>query len=252
VVVAIVATLVSILMPSLSGARASARTSACVLSIRQLTVSLDSYANDFKGRYAPGAPDFLANRTRWFGSRATGTGVFNAEGGSLSAYLGDGSNTARICPEFSRTIASLASRNKGFERGCGGYGYNNAYLGTTRDARGLVVTDRAGASLIIAPAQTIAFADAALAESELIEYAFIEPRVRPDDATQRPDPSTHFRHGKGPSSLANLAMADGHVRSASRTFTWSSGIYSSSPADLMIGWAGDADDNRLYSGSGLP
>lgn len=51
VVIAIIALLIGILLPALGKARESARTVKCQSNLRQLTISLTQYANDFKGLY---------------------------------------------------------------------------------------------------------------------------------------------------------------------------------------------------------
>jgi type II secretory pathway pseudopilin PulG len=264
--VAVVATLSGVLLPSLSGARQAGRAAACLSNVRQLGVAVQVHGADRRDRAPAGAPDFVANRTRWFGSRAGGTGVFEPAGGTLSAYLGETAAAtvpARACPEFSGALRELAERGAGFERGCGGYGYNNAFVGVTRgrgaNGRWRLVTDRQGATLagFANPAGTVAFADAAFATGEgagaagVVEYAFVEPRfwpeVVPSEAT-RADPSMHFRHGgrAGGSARASLVYLDGHGDARGRTFTWSSGLYGDPGFDAMTGWTGSGDDNTLF------
>lgn len=273
--IATVATLVGILLPSLAGARGAARSAACATGARQLTLAVQTYAVDFREHAPPGAADFIKNLSRWHGTRARVSEPFAAGSGSLSAYLnqergGDASGGGRACPTFRPTLALLAAQGPsgGFERGCGGYGYNNAYLGVVRrraaDGSSGIATDRAGSRLsaFAQPAATIAFSDAAFASpnglGDVIEYSFAEPRFWPDNPGSgfRADPSMHFRHGAGGSSRgaahANMAMLDGHVAAARRTFTWSSDLYGSdampaaNPTDRRLGWPGEHDDNELF------
>lgn len=274
VVLAIIAILVGILLPSLTGAREAARTQLCASNLRQLQLALDTYASDFADRYAPGAPDALANLTRWHGSRTRASDAFTPSGGTLSDYLGlDSSRAVRACPTFAPVARALQQANLGFERSAGGYGYNNAFIGVERASSGQdpasgrtvfrLITDRSGArrATFTTPVSTMSFADSAFAGAAalsiadgLIEYSFLEPRFWPDGPANRADPSIHFRHaastkaqkGIARPGAANTAWLDGHVSSQKLTFSWSSGFFSVPAADLGIGWFGDSDDNRLF------
>jgi len=274
VVIAIVALLLGILLPSLASARESSRAAVCSSQARQLVITSLLYSGDHKSHLAPGAANFLANRTRWFGSRSGATGAFASTGGSLSGYLD--SEAVRQCPTFSWRLEQLARSNQGFERAGGGYGYNNAYAGVLRD--GLAVrTDRSGerGDRFALPSATLLFADAAFASgsggtgssAEVIEYSFAEPRFLPGfepaagpaggvsggraGEPARFDPSIAFRHGsarRGSTGTALVAWLDGHASGESRTFTWASGLYGGDPARAGLGWFGRDDDNRLFCG----
>jgi len=276
VVIAVLAVLVSLLLPALAGARGSGRAGVCASNLRQIQIASDAYANDHADRYAPGSPDALANLVRWHGARGSVTQAFSAEGGTLSDYLGSGDGAAgssaiRACPEFAATAARLAAAGIGFERSAGGYGYNNAFCGDERRAAGIepasgrevwaMATDLGGSARakFERPSGTVGFADAALADGNaaagVIEYSFVEPRFWPDLPGQRADPSVHFRHGStarqkaaagGSQALANFAWLDGHVSPERMGKTWSSGVYPASAGDYGIGWPGTADDNSMF------
>ncbi|MCB9847599.1 MAG: hypothetical protein H6814_04220 [Phycisphaeraceae bacterium] len=249
--IAVLALLIGIMIPTLGSARATGRRVVCASNIRQVQIANMVYAGDSADRFVPGAADIVvSNLHRWHGTRASAGVPFSPEEGDLTPYL-DGEGTSRqvrACPSFEHAIEDLQSRGKGFERGCGGYGYNNAFVGTERElnrsGNWVIVDDTRGAatSFFALPASTIAFADAAFVTDELIEYSFVEPRKWPHRPRNRPDPSTHFRH----EGRANVAWLDGHVTPESRTFTSKSGIYSGDPASFDIGWFGEDDDNRLY------
>jgi prepilin-type N-terminal cleavage/methylation domain-containing protein/prepilin-type processing-associated H-X9-DG protein len=267
VVIAIIALLISVLLPSLQSARASARAAACASGLRQLGSMVQLYAGDHKGAAPAGAPDFLANRVRWFGSRTGPSASFATSGGTLSAYL-EASGNLRECAAFSARLTELAARGEGFERGCGGYGYNNSYVGVKRGQDGRLVTDRVGERLerFVRPAGAMLFGDAAFAAgttgtASVIEYSFLEPRWTPESPAAlpgptagsggggfgvgtRPDPSVHFRHA----GRAGIVWLDGHVTSESRTLTDSSGLYPGDPMESGVGWFGAHDDNRLFCG----
>ncbi len=273
VCIAILAVLVALLLPSLGSARESARAGVCSSNVRQLLLAIESYASDHRDRLPPGAPDMLANRTRWHGARASASAAFEPQGGTLSPYLDASesdvaSRSVRSCPTFAPVAERLRRASAGFERSAGGYGYNNAYLGVDRAPAGVhpasgrpihrLITDRLGAqrSRFATPAETLAFADSAFAAGTpdtmgLIEYSFLEPRYWPDNPSQRADPSIHFRHA-APARIqsaiarpgsATAGFLDGHVAPIRMTFTWSSGFFPTNPSELGIGWSGETDDN---------
>ncbi|MEM8757029.1 MAG: prepilin-type N-terminal cleavage/methylation domain-containing protein [Planctomycetota bacterium] len=255
--VAIIALLIGLLLPSLGAARSTARSVVCASNTRQLAAANQLYAGEHDDRLAPGAADFLSNLRRWHGSRASTGEAFDPEGGALTPYVesAHASRAIRACPSFGTWAGDSDIAAAGaFEAAAGGYGYNNAYLGQTRDRDGALVSDATGAAVHSAarPGETTMFTDAAFVSersaSGLIEYSFAEPRFQVGSsvgstAGWRLDPSVHFRHGEG---LANAAWLDGHVSSHRRSATHSSGLYRVDAGELGLGWFGDADSNELF------
>ena len=259
VVIAIIALLIGILLPALGSARQAGRRVVCSSNIRQLQLGNSMYADDHKERFAPGASDFRGNLHRWHGTRENPSAIFTPMDAPLLPYIGDAagvSETIRQCPSFKHTAQILAelspTQTGSFEQSAGGYGYNNAFVGTLRRRAGEnwdVADDRAGSPrhLFNRPSSTLAFGDAAFASrrapERLIEYSFIEPRFLPAyGRTARADPSIHFLHqGK-----ANLVYLDGHVEAGEMTFSWSSGLYGVEPESVGLGWTGKRDSNELF------
>lgn len=244
---AVLAVLAGLLAPSLAGAREASRSAACAANARSLVTAMIAFAGDHDGRAVAGAPDIgSTNLLRWHGVRDNVGETFDPARGPMASYLAQG-GTMRACPSFARALDALAERGAGFESGCGGYAYNNAFLGTDRRRQGgvWVVRDaRRGASIerFRSPARTAAFADGAFAANDgLIEYSFLEPRFWPEWPGARPDPSAHFRHG----GRVVVVWLDGHTTGEQRTFTAWSGLYAEDPAPLDLGWFGDEDDNSL-------
>lgn len=64
VVVSIIALLISILLPALSAARATSRTTLCGANLRQLGVGASMYADTSRGALLPGRPGRFADATR--------------------------------------------------------------------------------------------------------------------------------------------------------------------------------------------
>lgn len=245
VVIGVLALLLSILLPSLSAARQQAKAVVCQSNIRQIAGANGYYANDNDETYCPGAAGFLLNLHRWHGTRDHPTEVFDSSSGPLVGYLGhDGA--IRQCPTF--PADEMATRSGGFERGNGGYGYNNAFLGVqlTPYPSGSygVRDDRTGVkvSRVRRPTDTIMFTDSGFVNGGLIEYSFAEPRFILQYPSVRAVPSIHFRH----LDRANVAWCDGHVDAHRRTLTHKSDFYRGDPDRLGVGWFGDSDDNRLF------
>ncbi|UCE59525.1 MAG: hypothetical protein JSU63_19040 [Phycisphaerales bacterium] len=245
VTIAIIALLAAMLLPSISAAREQAKAMTCRSNIAQITIANTYYSDENEGMYCPGASVFIENLHRWHGTRESPNEPFNPIEGPLVTYLGpDGA--IRQCPTFAAN--EIGAEGDGFERGNGGYGYNNAFIGVqlARGRKGgwVVNNDQAGAwkSRVKRPAETVMFTDSAFAGSRLIEYSFAEPRFHPAYSEYRMDPSIHFRHG----GLANVGWCDGHADSHHRTFTWASGFYKRNPDRLHIGWFGKTDDNSLF------
>jgi len=262
VVIAIIALLVGLLLPTLGRALATGQQLVCSSNARQLQLANASFALDHNEKYVPGAMDFIGNLSRWHGSRDNASEAFTPEGAPLHDYLGENAGTSksiRSCPTFERVIAVNKTGNQrtsAFERSAGGYGYNNAFVGTVRARVGTrsenkwaVVSDKTGSPeyLFTRPSETVAFSDSAFTGGQsvggLIEYSFVEPRFLPAfGLTARADPSMHFRHR----GAANIAHLDGHVSGESQTFTWASGFYAESPESAQLGWHGADDSNAGY------
>ncbi|MCP4247434.1 MAG: hypothetical protein GY778_10340 [bacterium] len=244
VVIATIGLLAAVLLPSLSGARDQARSAVCGSNLRQIVLAGEMYAADNRGHYFPGARDILQNLHRWHGTRDQVGAPFDPRRGPLTGYLGE-DGRIQDCPSFDVDLPEDDPRR--FERGCGGYGYNNAFIGRQLRDVGfgfrVVEDDDTGVRTerVRSPATTVLLADTGFVNGLVIEYSFVEPRFMPETGT-RPDPSIHFRHR----GLANVAWCDGHVDSRRRTWTWSSGLYAGDPGRLGTGWFGQRDDNYVF------
>ncbi len=245
VVVAIIGLLMAVLLPNLRAAREQSRAAVCGSNLRQIALANDLYANENRYCYCPGAADFMAtNLHRWHGTRDRPSRPFDGRRGPLVAYLGP-EGDIRACPSMESNLPEDDPRR--FEKNCGGYGYNLAFVGRQLEKHSSgfyrVKTDRAGAPAdsIEHPAQTIMFTDSAFLDGDLIEYSFAEPRFFPTFGN-RADPTIHFRHNE----WANVIWCDGHVDRRTMTFSWTSGLYRGDPEHFNIGWFGKQDNNDLF------
>lgn len=151
VVVAIIALLISILLPSLSRAKDAARSVTCLSRCRELGTGMTLYHNEW-GNY-PSHQWRLADgsRLRWFNAMAVYVGGAPATG-SFSADLPQRA-VVQQCPS---TPSWTVGRNNS-------YGYNYKYLGSTRDNAADGNPYRPYEAFPVrelrAPGMTIAFAD---------------------------------------------------------------------------------------------
>jgi len=98
VVIGIIAILIGLLMPALSRARESAKTSACLSNLRQLGQAMQAYANDWHGFIVPaGYRDAAANTLEnWATILVNQKFVTVRRYNTLSAPVGD--NSVLLCP----------------------------------------------------------------------------------------------------------------------------------------------------------
>ena len=264
IVIGIIALLIAVLLPSLIRVRQQSQQTVCASNIRQLGLANILYSIDNHSHCVIAAADIAIDlgdgeggKYRWHGTRDAAGQPFDPTRGPLASYLGkDG--RVKTCPVFDATVGAATGNN--FEAGCGGYGYNETYIGGQYDVYGFA-TDLTGnyeASVMSTKiariqhsAQTVMFTDAGMAQpfgSTVIvtEYSFCEPPYIQENAgppsTDRSWPSIHFRHH----NQANVAWADGHVTAESLTFSNES--YGLTPAQVQkagVGWFGP-DSNALF------
>jgi len=255
VVVAIVGALAGMLMPTLVTARDLTERSVCQSNIRLLQLANQLYQEAYGGYYAPGAPYMFAtpgmddyskvNKVRWYGVRRGYQDPFSREGGPLSDFLT--SHLVKGCPSFD-------DFDEGFEAGCGGYGYNNNFVGQ------YVVRLRSGAykaahgqwhltgnrtDAFGQPSETVAFTDTAFGgPNGIIEYSFCESPKWPLHPRDPVVPSIHFRH----LGRTNVVWLDTHVSSeamGSSDEDFANPLIAGQAMSHRIGWFGPPT-NKLF------
>lgn len=207
VVIGIIALLLSILLPALSRARASAQATACASNLRQLATAAQMYANANRGAIVPGAIMRTATPmtfTLWWGEIVWGTGPFTHDNGFLSPYL-DGGNGAEerrltLCPSFNDTAPMwnlIASDPRNASMAFNHYGQNQK-LNQFGAAGGKLSKVRRASEIAW-------YADAA-------QMLMMEGCHAPEPWLNEPNnpyyPTAHARH---PNKTANVAWVDGHV-----------------------------------------
>lgn len=251
VVIAIIAVLAAILFPVLTSARAAARKTKCASQLKQLAAAALMYTDDNSSRFVPAAPDIYKDGgglIRWHGIRNTTTEDFDPKAGPLFKYMGRSSGLKK-CP-LASMLQPLPQDPNAFESGCGGYGYNQTYVGGTyyknRFPESALVASTT--SEITQPSKTVMFADAAMPlaypDPHLIEYSFAEPPFMVFDGrvtNYRNNPSVHFRQN----GTANVAWCDGHVTCEKMSHTANENIYGANNKNFDVGWFGP-NDNSLF------
>ncbi len=230
VVIATIAVLMSILLPALAKAREQGRLAVCCSNLRQIHLANSGYAIENNDYYVIAAKDIWgANLHRWHGIRDSVNRPFDPTRGPLADYLADGK--VNRCPAFSEFDyhEQAGQIEANFEAGCGGYGYNESYIGGRSDIYDMPDATYHSARLsgINSPSQKVMFTDAAFRQQingrhVYMEYSFahppfwhwylemkamLPPNFDPGPLNGRPNPTIHFRHGR----FSNVCWADGHI-----------------------------------------
>ena len=256
VVIAIIALLMGVLMPALVAARAQGKAVVCRSNLRQLALANIGYAMENDGYYVPASVGFLADSTgglhRWHGTRENSEELFDPLKGPLVGYLGDGA--VKECPERVRFVKGQ-DWDTNYEQGCGGYGYNQVYIGSRLWQLGWcdeAYEKTTQITEVRKPSETLMFADCAMANKNsngnayIHEYSFAEPAFwlnngKPATSWGYASPSIHFRHR----DKANVAWVDGRISSESRTEYNGRNGYGVKSADFAIGWFGPLDNSQF-------
>ncbi|MBN2448040.1 MAG: DUF1559 domain-containing protein [Phycisphaerae bacterium] len=143
VVVAIIALLVSILVPSLSSAREQARRTLCISNLRQLSHGWHMYADDnndtsLPGRYAK-ASGVMTNPDNWY---RVGNGLkyrprwVATMGMYVGIYAFDHPRTDDDRQDYDSKVYACPAAPKWIDERNYAYGYNHQFLGNARKTNG--------------------------------------------------------------------------------------------------------------------
>lgn len=276
VVVAIIALLISILLPSLSAARQQAKSTLCMSNLRQLSHGWHMYAdqnNDVSvpGRYAkePGGTSNPANwyhvgnglkyRPRWIATMGKHVGLFAFNHPSVTDDRQDYDGMVYRCP---------AAAQRTDERNHA-YGYNHQFLGNARKTNGQFHNFPVNRSLIASFAGTVMAGDcmgtaAGLPASERQSYSnngtdyaqhgnhawtldpprLTESSDRGSGDADSPRTAVDPRHR----GTANVVFCDGHGEAAAPQRIGYRVLPDGAYVDTEP--VADPPTNRLFSGTG--
>jgi len=219
VVVAVIAVLLSILLPALTRARDSGRRVVCMSNQRQLWLAWSMYADSNAGKPVPHAAPNARERVYWYGAEDLETGRLDHTRGTLSDYLdaAPGDRSAYECP----AQPEGSYREQG---GAGGftttYGYNAYALAPATSGYADLSRRRWPAvHEFVSPSQLFVFGDSLLAlhSEQPSNSALLDPPMLYQSRRGRwvlnYSPTTAFRHGQRDAGfgLAVIARGDGSV-----------------------------------------
>ncbi|MBC7287046.1 MAG: DUF1559 domain-containing protein [Armatimonadetes bacterium] len=220
VVIAIIAILAAILFPVFSRAREKARQASCLSNLKQLSLAILMYAQDYDETYPP-AYYWSAG---WVDEYAWDFHIIYS-GGSVSGYdlglIGPYTKNGQInaCPSARGLVSS-------FGRPYTGYAYNTSYIGWRHSTGGIDDLPPASLSNVQRPAETVLLADSAFWSTWPTSGAAGNNYLRaPSDPMYAwIGPNVHFRHN----GTANVAYCDGHAKATAQ-------IYNRSSSDQTLG-----------------
>ena len=241
IVIAIIATLVSMLLPSLSRAKQMAKSVMCLSNLRNFALAAHIYAESYDGTY----PIALYNTSTptntsyaWdFITTITTSGDHIVKSGLL--WQGDDAKKAQQCPSFDGAANFLSDPYTG-------YNYNTSYIG-----RGMWTSSMTPASVedVRHPSDTALFGDG---EYQAGANKFMRsPWGNPADGgyhgkksfdngfSGRYAGTQGYRHLE----RTNVAFCDGHAASRSQRFT---DTYAFMKPNIAEGTGFLSADNSMY------
>ena len=200
IVIAIIAILAAMLLPTLGRSKATAQRIKCVSNLHQLGLATQMYWDDNGGkcfRYTSTTNYGQQFWFGWIGPGAEGERPFDPQSGALWPYLeGRG---VELCPSLNYALGQFKLKARGASYG---YGYN-LHLSTTPSKPPVPVAKISHTSdtvLLADSAQVNTFQSPASPENPMLEEFYYV-------STNRYEATAHFRHAQ----KASVVFADGHV-----------------------------------------
>lgn len=261
VVVSIIALLIAILLPSLGGARRSARTAVCASNMRQIAIGWNVYASDHQDTAVAGRPARLDGdnlysvgngkkfRPRWMITLGASVQIFAFNQPSTADVHQNIENRLLVCPEVpERTSERNAS-----------YGYNFQFLGNARlisdrsrfirfpvrttsvRSSTVMIADALGTAAHFPAADRTDYRRDGSADLKALgnhAWALDPPRLT-STSDSCDDNNRGFRSGPDPrhASRSNVAFVDGHVEPL---------------LPRALGYGLNPDGSYIYNPSGAP
>lgn len=222
VVVAIVALLISIMLPALTSAREAARTTKCMSNQRQIVAAWTMHADDHDARPMPHRALATSERVYWYGREDTSTNTIDHHAGLLTPYLSatPGDRSVFECPAQRDGTYKRQGQTDTFTTT---YGYNAYALAPSTSGYAPLTGVRAPRlHQIERPARLLVFADSLiyLFGAQPSNSALLDPPVLYSGRgrwSENFSPTTAFRHGvdavAGFGTAVN-ARADGSVQTS--------------------------------------
>jgi len=214
----IVSLLISLLLPTLSGARDTARGTACLSNQRQLGTAWVMYAADYRDRAMPlaywsPADIGTGQAVYWWGTHGTSTTPVDHSRGFIAPYLSAALTERSVyeCP----TQAWGSYRAQGpFQQATSTYGYNGYYFSPAKTPGwASTIGHRPWRRIadVRQPSTLFVFADAMLPATPVRNCALLDPPElwTGSEWIANDSPTTSFRHQKG---LTIAVAADGSAR----------------------------------------
>jgi prepilin-type processing-associated H-X9-DG protein/prepilin-type N-terminal cleavage/methylation domain-containing protein len=236
VVIGIIAILIAILLPALSGARQQAQMVNCLSNLRQLAVTAHNYSDQFQGSYPIAYySDSTSTQSLNYSWDFTtisdnSTGAISVEPGLL--WLGDTAAKIQQCPSFDGRSNTTADPFTG-------YNYNTSFIGHGQFED---VPAPVKASQVQYPSRCALFGDGeyTAGTNKYMRSPFGGPDAGDNSFTSRASGTQGFRHrGK-----TNVAFCDGHAETVNdrHTNTLPDEIPKITPTTGFL-----SDDNSLYN-----
>jgi prepilin-type processing-associated H-X9-DG protein/prepilin-type N-terminal cleavage/methylation domain-containing protein len=235
VVIGVIAILIALLLPSLSQARASANSIACLSNLRQMGMAAQMYCNANNGSYpvaywTVSQPPMIWQYNWDFTIvRNIASGVTEVEPGLL--WWKGAAQGIQQCPSFD-------GRSNAANDPFTGYNYNTSYIG-----HGQFESDPrpARANQVRSPSTTALFGDGQYraGANKFMRAPFPNPGDAGFADALRSAGTQGFRHR----NRTNIAFADGHAESLGERFTITP-VPTSPPISEGTGFL--SVDNRMY------
>ena len=229
VVIAVIAILSSLLLPALSGSKASSRRIQCVSNLRQMGVAADLYVDDNADSY-PVAYYYEQEGGVTYSCAWDLTTIDASPNTVIPGVLWEGRTILQIqqCPSFSGRADWLTDPYTG-------YNYNTSYIGHGQDE---TIPEPAKGSDVLHSSRTALFGDGQYAAGADKFMRAPWPNPGDEDFVGRWSGTQGFRH----QLLSNAAFCDGHAESLRNCYAENAdGSNNVAPATGFL-----SPDNSMY------